>query len=891
MIELPSNAWTDSADSVLSILDVSPDKGLGLAPVRERRRIFGSNRLQEIKRKSIWRILANQFKSIIVGFLVVASLLSYAFGEVTEGIAIAVVIMINVAIGFVTELKGIRSMEALQRLGNVVTRVRRDSIIQEVSAEDLVPGDIVLVEGGDVVTADLRLITASKLQADESTLTGESLPTSKNIEQLDGIVPLAERANMLYKGTAVTRGSGEGVVVATGMETELGRISLLVEQTEEEATPLEKRLRHLGRALIIIALAIIPVIVMVGVLAGRDLFLMLETAIALAVAAIPEGLPVVATIALARGVWRMARRNALVKQLSAVETLGATNVICTDKTGTLTENRMTVSQLLLGSERIDIDKGEFTKCGGSFSSEQGGLMRKALEVGVLCNNASIQSSGADGNAKATGDPLEVALLVAADKAGISREQFFEAMPEEREEAFDSETKMMATFHKKSDEYYVAVKGAPEVVLRACSHLLTDHDKVEMLENHRKQWLDHNEKMAQDGLRVLAMAAKTVGDIEAEPYENLQFIGLVGLLDPPREDVRESIDLCRQAGIKVIMVTGDQSITARIIGLFVGLTDDDNAAVVHGKDLKSAETLSEQEQRRLLDVPIFSRVSPKQKLDLIAVHRKHGAIVAMTGDGVNDAPALKQADVGIAMGQRGTQVAHEAADVILKDDAFSTIVVAIEQGRIIFDNIRKFVIYLISCNISEILVVALASIANAPLPILPLQILFLNIVTDIFPALALGTGEGNPQIMRRPPRDPSEPFLTRRHWYGITWYACLITLSVLGAFAIALAWLDINENQAMTVSFLTLAFAQLWHVFNMSDRTSGLFSNDITSNSLVWLAIVICTGLLVAAVFVPSLSSVLKVTSPGFIGWIVAISMSMLPLVVVQSVKAIGKCYD
>ena len=886
--ESPSKfPWSREPREVLADLQVSPDQGLDDPEVKKRRDRFGINQLREARRASVWTILAHQFQSLIILLLVVAAGVAFLFGDWVEGIAIGAVIAINAAIGFFTELRAKRSMEALQRMGQVQAKVRRRGRTQEISAADLVPGDIVLLEGGDVVTADLRLVQASNLQADESALTGESVPAEKNVERLQNDLPLAERRNMLFKGTAVTRGSGEGVIVATGMETELGQISQLVSEAKEEATPLEKRLDQLGRRLIWVTLVITVFVAISGIMAGKDLMLMVKTAIALAVATIPEGLPIVATIALARGMWRMAQRNALINRLSAVETLGATNTIFTDKTGTLTENRMTVRRIALASsEDVEIEgegletEGRFTRKDQDIDPSKHEILRAALSVGVLCNNASLPSEGR----QPVGDPMEVALLVAGAKAGLGKDRLLEEKPKAREEAFSTESKKMATFHEDDGGYLVAVKGSPEAVLDVCSRRLDREGEREMSDADRKQWIERNDRMASGGLRMLAVAAKNVESVEAEPYENLTFLALVGLLDPPRQDVRTALAACHRAGVRVIMVTGDQPATARNIAQAVGLVDSADVEVMHGSEIKSAGELSDIERQRLLQTPIFARISPQQKLDLITVHQENGAIVAMTGDGVNDAPALKKADIGIAMGQRGTQVAREAADMVLKDDAFSSIVAAIAQGRVIFTNIRKFTFYLLSCNVSEVLVVALAATVNAPLPILPLQILFLNLVTDVFPALALGVGEGDPSVMQRPPRAPRETILTRRHWYAIGGYGALITLSVFGAFALAFTWLQMEADSAVTVSFLTLAFAQLWHVFNMRDRGSSFWRNDITRNAFVWGALVLCVALLLAAMYVPGLAAILKVERLGAEGWLLVSAMSLLPLLVGQFIN-------
>jgi Ca2+-transporting ATPase len=461
------------------------------------------------------------------------------------------------------------------------------------------------------------------------------------------------------------------------------------------------------------------------------------------------------------------------------------------------------------------------------------------------------------------------------------------MPEAREEAFDSDVKMMATFHEEDGRYRVAVKGSPEAVLEASSTLKSEEEERELTGEDRERWTARNQEMAEEGLRVLALATKRADDVNAPPYEGLSFLGLVGLLDPPRRKVREAILGCRSAGIKVVMVTGDHPDTARKVAAAVGLIDEgEKVSVIHGKEIKDADALTEEDRHRFLEAPILARVTPRQKLDLITLYQQNHSVVAMTGDGVNDAPALKKADIGVAMGQRGTQVAREAADMVLKDDSFSTIVAAVEQGRVIFENIRKFVNYLLSCNISEIMVVSLASVVNAPLPLLPLQILFLNLVTDVFPALALGAGEGDPAVMKAPPRDPGEPVLARSHWMSIIAYGLAITFSVLGAMALAILWLGMDREKAVTISFLTLAFAQLWHVFNQRNPTSGFLRNEIVRNPYVWGALALCTGLLLLALYLPGLALVLSLIPPSREGWALVLSMSLIPFVLGQVVKVV-----
>lgn len=892
--DLPDRPWSRSADDISSSLDVDPEQGLGEDEVQQRLDHFGPNCIRSAGRASAWQVAAEQFKSLMVALLGAAAIVAFVVGDHLEAAAILAVILINAAIGFFTEMRAIRSMEALEAMGRVEARVRRGGSLSDLDATGLVPGDIVIVDAGDVVSADLRLLEANNLQADESALTGESVPVEKHTAPVEEGTPLADRSSMLYRGTAVTRGSGEGIVVATGMNTELGLISSLAESAEEAATPLEKRIDQLGERLVYITLAIAVFVAAAGILAGRDWALMIETAIALAVATIPEGLPIVATTALARGMLRMARRNALINRLPAVETLGATSVIAVDKTGTLTEDRMTVRRIEFAGGLVEVTGGALTAEGELRIDDEPidvsdrPSLQELLQMGVLCNNASLAPAERDDEFEATGDPMEVALLVAGAKAGIDREDLVERTPEVREEAFSTETNMMATVHEQDSGYFAAIKGAPEAVLEACTSVRTDEGEEALAEGDRERWLERNDEFAREGLRLLAVARKGMDDPDGDVYRDATLLGLVGMIDPPREHVPEAIQRCQDAGIRFIMMTGDQPLTALAIAEDVGLVSEDAGEehLIEGSDLGDPSELAEERKQQARQAQVLARVNPEQKLDLIALHQQAGNTVAMTGDGVNDAPALKKADIGIAMGERGTQVAREAADMVLRDDRLETLVAAVEQGRVIFGNIRKFVLYLLSCNISEVLVVSLASVAQAPLPILPLQILFLNLVTDVFPALALGVGEGSGNIMNRPPRDPDEPVMARRHWIDWGAYGALITVAVLGSLWLALNRLGLEDSQATTVSFLTLATAQLWHVFNMRDRDSGLIDNDVTRNPWVWGALALCIGLLAAAVWFGPLVTVLKTVWPGWAGLWLALAMSVFPLVAGQIYMAI-----
>ncbi|MBT8077975.1 MAG: HAD-IC family P-type ATPase [Gammaproteobacteria bacterium] len=881
--------WSLDAQEVASRLRVDAEAGLTSTDAERRRNTYGDNRLRGPRRRAALAIFIDQFKSIVILLLAVAGTLAIFLADHVEGLAIFAVIAINTAIGFVTEWRAVRSMEALSHLGTVDTTAMRDGVLKKIPAVELVPGDIVVFEGGDIVTADIRLLEAAKLQANESTLTGESMPVSKSVDAISAETPLVGRINTVYKGTAITRGSGKGVVVGTGFNTELGRITELVTTAEAAQTPLEKRLDALAHRLVWIVVLLAILIAAGGVIVGRELMLAIEVAIALAVAAIPEGLPIVATIALARGMWRMAQRNALIARLSAVETLGATSIILTDKTGTLTENEMLVTAARVADASLSVDMAaagpaqRFFEDGKAPSLEVAENLDELLRTGVLCSNASVTVLP-DGELEKVGDPTEIALLVAGLWRGIERSRLLESLPEMVELAFDPDNKRMATIHQDGGAVLVAVKGAPEAIIPLCSSVRHPSGDADLDDDKRQAWLRHAGDVAARGLRTLAIARKSAADSSTDAYAGLCLLGIVGLEDPPRQGVREAIAACHAAGIDVVMVTGDHAATARQIAIDTGIADDTTQAELYIDGIADADRLESALLGSLGAARVFSRVSPEQKLRLIDQYQQGGKIVAMTGDGVNDAPALRKADIGVAMGVRGTDVAREAAAMVLQDDEFRTIVEAVHQGRAIYANIRKFVIYLLSCNMSEVLVVALATIAGAPLPLLPLQILFLNLVTDVFPALALGVGEGSSGLMREKPRPADEPVLTRAHWLRIAFHGTVIALTVLAAMALAQYQLGFDTTTAVTVSFCTLALAQVWHVFNMRDDMRRVFDNEITRNPWVWAAVSICLALIAAAVFTPLMSSVLQLTNPGASGWLLIVAMSLVPLAVAPLVR-------
>jgi Ca2+-transporting ATPase len=873
------SAWSRSADSILEELRVDPERGLDDAEARERRKQFGANELVAKKKRGVLSILLDQLRSIVVVLLFIAGGLALLMGNVAEAAAVFVVIVINTAIGFFTEWRAIRSMEALRTMAKVACTLLRNGMVRQAPAEELVPGDIVILATGDVVPADLRLLEATKLSVDEAALTGESLPVSKKPAALDEQASLFERRNMVFKGTAITRGGGKGVVAATGLHTEFGKIFEQVSEARPPHTPLEKRLDELGKRLAWAVIIIGVILAGIGILVGREIALAVEVAIALAVAAIPEGLPIVATIALARGLWRMAQRNALITRLSAVETLGATSVILTDKTGTLTESRMVVTTALLAGEDVEIDD--------SVDATSVPLLNDMLTTAVLCNDAVLQKDGKAGQA-AVGSPTENALLEAAARRGMFREDLLREKPEVAEDPFDPDSKRMATVHEHGDRMYVAVKGAPEVIISDCKFVSTESGDKELDDEGRADWLRRVEGLCAHGLRTLALARKSARPGVTDFYTGLTLQGVFGMEDPPRKGISEAIERCRDAGISVIMVTGDHGDTATNVAIEIGVLDGDAGAPQPLAGTAVDEMLGANRHAELLAARVFSRVTPDQKLRLIELHQQQGQVVAMTGDGVNDAPALRKADIGVAMGIRGTAVAREAAEMVLQDDDFSTIVAAVEHGRAIFENIRKFVVYLLSCNTSEILVVSLATIAGAPLPLLPLQILFLNLVTDVFPALALGVGPPRQGLMQARPRPATERILPRRYWIEIGLYGVIMAVITLGAMFIAVTALGFDVSHAVTIAFSTLALAQMWHVFNMRGDIGRVFDNEITRNPWVWVALLLCLALVLAAIYLPVLSDVLRLADPGIAGWALILAASLVPLLLAPLVHRVRR---
>lgn len=879
-----NNAHAISSNEIFQHLKSDPQQGLNSNEVENRLRQFGANVLEEKRTISPLTIFIEQFKSPFVLLLAIASGLSLYFGENLDAIAIGAVLIINAIIGFVMEYEAGQSMEALKKLTIASAKVLRDGTVQEIPSSNLVPGDVLYVEAGDMISSDARLFSLSQLEANESSLTGESIPVRKQIDSLTENSPLAERTNMLYKGTHITKGNGYAIVTATGMQTELGKIASMVQTADAADTPLEKKIGQFSKKLIWFTVIIVVLIFLTGILNGDPLLGMLQTSIALAVAAIPEGLPIVATLALAQGMLRMARRNVIVKKLAAVETLGGTTVICTDKTGTLTENRIEVNHITTNTDelifepdgliqKMNIQKGESFLETGNYEMIQ--------LISGLCNTAEISISNHE--LKEIGDPLETGLLKFVRAGAKDIFSMRKEFPKVKEEPFNSETRIMATCHQEGKNYLTCAKGAVEELLLRSTQILTDTIVDSIDQSTFKIYIDRSNEMASSGLRVIGLAYKKSNSLPELLSDELIFAGLIGMIDPARNEVPDAVRQCKSAGVNVIMVTGDHPATAKNIGLKLGIINSGKESVLHGNEMGEYESLDSNKKNAWLTTNIFARVNPKQKLDLVKLLQENNQVVAMTGDGVNDAPALKKADIGIAMGLRGTQVAQDVADMVLKDDSFASIVVAIKQGRVIFENIRKFIIYLLSCNVSELLLIGFTSIFNIHYALFPLQILFINIITDVLPALALGVTEGSDDIMNKKPRDSKEPIIDNTHWKSVIIYSIVMTITSVSAvytvhYGVHLieVW---NHELCNNILFITLIFSQLFHVFNITTDNKSLFKTDVAKNKYVWYAILTCSVLTIGSFFIGPVADALRLDHLSISDWCVIIGFSVLSLII------------
>ncbi len=856
------------AAEVCAVLEVDPDKGLTDAVVEQRRTVYGDNTIQEQHRRSLWRLLLSQFTDFMIVVLIVAAVIAGMVGELADSIAIVVIVLLNGLIGFIQDYRAEQAINALRQLSAPTAKVRRNGRILTLASNELIPGDIVLLEVGNIVPADLRALEMIQLLVNEASLTGESVSVEKDAGAVAAAQSsLGERSNMLYKGTVVTQGRGMGVVTATGMLTELGKIATLLEAAGDSRTPLQKRLARFGRRLALAVLAVCAIIFAAGLLRGEPVLLMFLTAVSLAVAAIPEALPAVVTVSLAFGARKMVQHHALIRRLPAVETLGSVTYICSDKTGTLTENSMRLEAVFAAGTLQPA------------LSTQGELWRQ-LGIGLALNNEVVL----DAKGVPVGDPTEVALYQAAHEAGFSKETLELERPRIDEVPFDSKRMRMTTLHNSDDGVVAYIKGAPERVIPLCDDVLSESG-ITPLDKH--EWQQQAMTLAGQGYRVLAMAYRRWQDRPDDSGEelerNLTLLGLLALIDPPRAEAAEAVALCRQAGIIPVMITGDHPATAHAIAVRLGICGA-NDVVVTGADL--AGMSDEQLAGQVEDLKVYARVDPAQKIRIVTALQQRGHFVAMTGDGVNDAPALKRADIGVAMGRIGTDVAREASHLVLLDDNFATIVAAVREGRRIYDNIRKFIKYTMTSNSGEIWTLFLAPFLGMPIPLLPIHILWINLVTDGLPGLALSMEAGEKNIMHRPPRPPQESVFAHGMWQHMLWIGLLIG----GVSIFTQAW-AINHGLAhwQTMTFTTLTVAQLVHSMVIRSETESLFTIGVFSNKSLLGAVLLTVMLQLAVIYLPPLQVIFKTQALSAGELAFCFAMSGIIFIAVELEKWLVRC--
>ena len=880
--------YARSADELGRELGVIPTKGLAEEEAARRLSAHGRNELPESPPPSPWSILWVQFTSLIVWVLIGAAVVSGLLGEWIDTGAILAIVLLNGLLGFLQEYRAEQSLAALKTLAVTYARVVRDGGRRALSSTELVPGDIIDIEAGDRVPADARLLHTTALRMQEAALTGESTPVDKDAVRLpDSDLPLADRRNMVFLGTTVTGGKGRALIVATGRGTELGRIATLMTSVPLEPTPLQRRLEQFGHVLLLLALGIVGVVFVLGLWRGESVFDMFLTAVSLAVAAIPEGLPAIVTTTLALGVMRMVRRHALIRRLPAVETLGAATVICTDKTGTLTKNEMTVTHLAIDGRVHDVTGEGYAPDGAILGGDphEGGL-RDLLLSALLCNGATLKA--VDGNWTVVGDPTEGALLVAGSKAGLRKDALEAAHPFVAEAPFDSERKMMTILRRSGGQVMAYVKGAPDVLLGRCETYMSSEGEVRPLaDSIRESILSANRQFAQQALRVVALAQRRLDSepttCEAAKIERqLVFLGLAAMKDPLRPEAKVAVDLCRSAGIVTVMITGDHKETAIAIAREAGFPSGPTRAL-SGIELNA---LTDPElSERVPDISVYARVSAEHKLRIVKAWRARGGVVAMTGDGVNDAPAMREADIGIAMGMTGTDVTKEAADMVVTDDNFASIAAAVEEGRSIYDNIRKAVHYLLSCNLSEVLVMLGSTLLGWPLPLLPIHILWINLVTDGFPALALAVDPKDPDVMQRPPRDPQARLLDRERFLAVCLQGTVMAVSTLAVFGISLWVLNDEVPFARTMTFTTLVLVQLLHAFSCRHERYSLFQIGLMTNRALVGAVLLSALLQAGILLSPVGQEIFKVVPLRADEWWLMVGLGITPFVVMELWKA------
>ena len=894
--------FNKTVDEVKEELETDINSGLTKGKVNEKLATYGLNELKAQKKKSLFIKFLEQFKDFMIIILIFAAIISGAIsiaqGEaITDSIIILIVVIVNSIIGVAQEAKAEKSLEALQKLSGHEAKVIRENNMEVVSAKDLVPGDIVILETGDYVPADLRIIEAVNLKVQEASLTGESVPVEKQANKIEEKeVPIGDRTNMLFSSSLITYGRGKAIVVETAMNTEVGKIAGMLSNQEEKETPLQEKLNNLGKTLGIVAIVICIIIFVAGLIQGKPAISMFMTAVSLAVAAIPEGLAAVSTIVLAIGVQKMVKKNAIVKHLPAVETLGSSTVICSDKTGTLTQNKMTVQKMFVNNSVYDMTNlDELTKYENANQE-----IKLLVYNGMLCNDTKISEDGS-----LAGDPTETALVDIALKLGFTK-NIYEDMPRVDEIPFDSERKLMTTVHKVKDKYIVFTKGGIDELLSICKTYVLHGEQKNDLQEYKHKIHEVNETMARDALRVLGFAYK---ELDYKPSikeleENLTFVGMYGMIDPPREEAKIAVDKCKTAGIKTVMITGDHKITATAIAKKLGILENEDEAIT-GVEL---DKISDEElEKNIRKYSVYARVAPEHKVRIVKAWQKQGEVVAMTGDGVNDSPALKQADIGCAMGIVGTDVAKEAADVILTDDNFATVVSAVEEGRRIYDNILKVIQFLLSSNIGEIVVLLLATLGTGLFAkwfgitdishleiLMPIHILWINLVTDSLPALALAFDPANKDIMKRKPVKTGKGIFTKSMVYRIIYQGIMIGLLTLAAFMIGLATtkapigdLTLDESKievGQTMAFIVLALSELTHVFNIRDNKKSIFKTGIFNNMKLIGAIVISALLMLVILFIPALRTIFSIPILPTSNIIEVISLVLAPIVIVEIFK-------
>ena len=895
-----SKWFNKSIEEAEKILETNIQNGLTENDVKTKREKYGLNMLKAKKKASLLQRFIEQFKDFSIIVLIIAAIVSGVVGisqgeGMTDTIIILIVVLANAIIGIAQESKAEKSLEALQKLTDHASKVIRDGKIKVIPAKELVPGDIVVLDTGDYIPADLRVIEAVNLKAQESSLTGESVPvekTTKTIEKTD--VGIGDRTNMLFSSSLVTYGRGKGIVVQTGMNTEVGKIAGMLDNTEKQITPLQEKLNKLGKTLGIAALAICAFIFIIGLIQGKEPINMFMTAVSLAVAAIPEGLVAVSTIVLAIGVQKMVKKNAIVKKLPAVETLGSATVICSDKTGTLTQNKMTVEKIFINGETKEL---------AEYKENINEDLKKLIFANMLCNDTKISTDG-----KLTGDPTETALVDMAFKLDFDP-SVYDRMPRIQEIPFDSDRKLMTTVNEVNGKYIVYTKGGMDELIGICNSYILNGEIENNIEEYKNIITKNNEQMAKEALRVLACAYKEIDHKPTkEDMENIEkdliFVGMVGMIDPPREEAKIAVEKCKTAGIKTVMITGDHKITATAIAKKLGILENENEAIT-GADLE--KMTDEELEKNVRKYSVYARVSPEHKVRIVKAWQKNGEIVAMTGDGVNDSPALKTANIGCAMGVVGTDVAKEAADVILTDDNFATIVSAVEEGRRIYDNILKVIQFLLSSNVGEVIVLFLATLLTpffakwfgitdvAHLEILlPIHILWINLVTDSLPALALAFDPANEGIMKRKPAKPGKGVFTKGMTWRVIYQGVMIGLLTLAAFMIGLATtkepingLSLDESKievGQTMAFITLAMSELVHVFNIRDNKKSIFKTKIFNNSkLIW-AILASAALMFVILVIPALRHIFSIPILPTGNILELVLLVFAPIVIVEIFK-------